>query len=56
MADKIDMTPTWEGLLPLLLLMLENGSDKTKSVAETELKKMARAADLAVKAQKEGKL
>mgnify|MGYP000016392747 CR=1 FL=1 len=44
----IDMTPTWEQILPTLLLLLRNGDAKGKQEAVRELQRMARAADLAV--------
>jgi hypothetical protein len=44
-AHYIDITPTWEGLLPALLAIFESGE---KQYAWTELERMARAADAAV--------
>ena len=41
----IDMTPTWEGILPLLLTLLENANAEGKHTAKTELMKMAKLAD-----------
>ena len=46
--EYIDMTPTWQQILPTLLLLLRNGDAKGKEEAVKELKRMARVADLAV--------
>ena len=51
--QTIDATPTWEALLPVMLNVIENGSFESKRDVLAELKRMARAADLAVAAQKE---
>jgi hypothetical protein len=42
----IDMTPTWEGLLPLYLAAYSNGSFKGMKAAEKELTRMAKLADI----------
>jgi len=52
----IDMTPTWESLLPAMLAVLENGSFDAKQDIRSELKKMAKAADMQVAAEKERNL
>lgn len=45
-TETIDMTPTWEGLLPLFLLTVVNkGAVFMEDDAVVELRKMARAAD-----------
>ena len=50
--EKIDCTPTWEGILPLLLDMYEGKSVTPKSRREVrsnmllELQNMAKAADM----------
>ena len=46
----IDLTPSWSGILPALLLIYENGD---RAVAVDELRKMARLADAQVAAEKE---
>ena len=46
--ETIDVTPTWEQILPTLLLLLRNSNEKGKAEAVKELQRMARAADLAV--------
>lgn len=47
----IDITPTWVGILPLLLLCFENGGE-TRETARAELIRMAKIADAAVAASK----
>ena len=46
--EYIDVTPTWEQVLPTLLLLLRNSNEKGKEEAVRELRRMARAADIAV--------
>ena len=38
--------PTWEGLLPAFLAVLEDGTPTGRQIAREELRRMARAADL----------
>lgn len=48
MAEKIrtiDMTPTWEGILPVILYGLENGPAHNRDNLKEELRRMAEAAD-----------
>lgn len=45
-VGTIDMTPTWRGVLPLLLAALEDGTETGKAMAREEFKRMADAADL----------
>lgn len=42
----VDVTPTWQGILPLLIELLQNGNDAGQRTAREELAKMAKAADL----------
>ena len=42
----IDISPTWQGLLPALLAVIENGSAEGRAMARVELSRMAEAADL----------
>lgn len=42
MTEYIDLTPTWEGMLPAILALFECGQP---DVAKAELKKMAQVAD-----------
>ena len=51
-----DMTPTWEGVLPIYLTSLLYGKAEGKRAAEEELRRMAKLADLYTKARKEGVL
>lgn len=44
-AGVIDCTPTWQGSLPYLFVVLEDGTPEGKRLAKEELKKMATAAD-----------
>jgi hypothetical protein len=44
----IDMTPTWEGLLPYLLTILSDGSFEGQKIARDELTRMAKLADMYV--------
>ena len=58
-TTTIDLTPTWEQILPSLILVYDQslvvGSDnagKNQMYVLTELTKMAKLADLYVKSQK----
>ena len=48
----IDLTPTWEGILPALIAAMIDGTPTGQSIARQELQSMARAADLAVTMRK----
>ncbi len=50
--QTIDCTPTWSGILPALLNVLENGTEEGKKLARIELKRMAEVADKYVEYQK----
>lgn len=54
-TETIDMTPTWEGLLPVLLLLLQGETLDSRKVATDELTRMAKLADLYVASVKENK-
>jgi hypothetical protein len=44
--NTIDMTPTWESLVPVLIHILQHGeTDAAKQAIAAELSKMAQAAD-----------
>ena len=45
-TETFNLTPTWEALLPVMLLVLENGSTESKEEIKGELKRMAKGADL----------
>ena len=51
----IDMTPTWEGVLPVLIMTLQRSKVDSDSLetAQTELNKMAKLADKWVQHVKE---
>jgi 2-methylcitrate dehydratase PrpD len=51
-AGIIDLTPTWAGVLPALLAVIENGSESGRAAALSELRRMAKAADAAVAVQR----
>ena len=51
MADYINITPTWEEIAPALIAVLEDGSDHGRDQARREIIRMAKIADLYVKAQ-----
>ena len=43
--EYIDLTPTWSAVLPIYLAAYCNGTDKGRTAAETELRRMAELAD-----------
>lgn len=45
-VKTIDITPTWSGLLPALVDLTTSESGETRNFAWSELRKMARVADL----------
>lgn len=46
MTETLDLTPTWESLIPLLVEVAANGTDaKARNQAMNELKRLARAVD-----------
>ena len=48
-SKTVDMTPTWEGILPAILALLADGvKAETRGVAIAELERMAKLADLYV--------
>jgi hypothetical protein len=49
----VDITPTWEAILPALLAVIENGNFEGRKVALEELTRMAQLADLYVKQESE---
>ena len=51
---SINITPTWSGLLPAMIAILQDSdNDKAKSEIKQEFKRMARAADITVARAKE---
>ena len=49
----VDITPTWRGLLPYMMAVLEDGTHEGKEIVKENFQKMATAADLAVEVTKE---
>jgi len=47
-TKTINITPTWEQILPTLLMLLSHGNAKGKQEAARELQRMAQTADMAV--------
>lgn len=43
--ETIDCTPTWEGILPLLIHGIESGSPTARASVTEELIRMAKLAD-----------
>ena len=53
-TQTIDVTPTWQGILPALLALLQSDNLKSREIAESELRRMAGLADGYVEIQKAG--
>ncbi|AKF13608.1 hypothetical protein PHIN3_345 [Sinorhizobium phage phiN3] len=45
-VGTIDMTPTWEAILPALIVAVENGTALGRKIATEELRRMAKLADM----------
>ena len=45
MSTTVNITPTWAGILPLILAVLEDGNDKGRKEVKGQLAVMANAAD-----------
>ena len=54
MTKTVDLTPTWQGILPALLNLLQSDNLKSRQIAESELRRMAGLADGYVEIQKAG--
>jgi len=54
-SKTMDLTPTWQGILPAMLTLLKQESTpfETEKYVESELLKMARIADKYVESQKD---
>lgn len=50
--QTIDITPTWSAILPVLISLIEDGSDKGRANAKEELQRMAELADAYVAQEK----
>jgi len=48
MTETIDLTPTWESLVPAMVYILQHSyeSETTKQNIAAEIRKMAKAADM----------
>ena len=44
-TKTVDLTPTWQGILPALLNLLQSDNPRTRELAEAEMYRMARSAD-----------
>jgi hypothetical protein len=44
-TETIDVTPTWQGILPALLTLLKSDILECRTLAESELRRMAGLAD-----------
>ena len=53
-SKTVDVTPTWQGILPALLTLLQSDNPKTRQVAESELRRMAGLADGYIESLKAG--
>ena len=53
-SKTVDVTPTWQGILPALLALLQSDNPKSRQLAESELRRMAGLADGYVEIQKAG--
>jgi len=45
MTQTVDITPTWQGILPALLTLLESKNHTAREVALAEMERMAVLAD-----------
>jgi len=54
-TKTIDLTPTWQGILPGLIALLNSDNLKSRQVAESELRRMAGLADGYVQLSKENR-
>lgn len=48
----IEFSPTWQTVAPLLVAVLENGTEEAKTQAKRELQRMAQMADMYVASQR----
>jgi len=54
-TDTIDITPTWVGILPALLAVIQNGTPQGRAAATEELQRLAATVDaMNAAARKEG--
>lgn len=50
---EVDLTPTWQGMMPAMRLMIESGTPESASIAWQEIERMAKIADRYIATQKE---
>lgn len=43
--EKIDITPKWVEILPILFEILENGNEEAKQIARAEIQRLAKTVD-----------
>jgi hypothetical protein len=48
----VDITPSWSGLLPYMIAVLEDSNHESRKLIKKEFQKMACAADIAVEFKK----
>lgn len=53
-TKAVDLTPTWQGILPALLNLLQSDNLKSRQLAESELRRMAGLADGYIESLKAG--
>ena len=53
-SKTVDVTPTWQGILPALLTLLQSENPKSRDLAESELRRMAGLADGYIESLKAG--
>ncbi len=53
MVETVDITPTWQGVLPVYLEALEDGPEAARKPAREEIRRMAKALDDIIKRKKE---
>ena len=44
-TQTVDVTPTWQGILPALLDLIKSDNPEVRELAEAEMYRMARSAD-----------
>ena len=53
-TQTVDLTPTWQGILPALLNLLQSDNPKSRQLAESELRRMAGLAEGYIESLKAG--
>ena len=54
MTKTVDLTPTWQDILPALLNLLQSDNPKSRQLAESEIRRMAGLADGYIESLKAG--